>query len=67
MRLCLQAHEREHDVRQGQERERDTGQFAEQTVLRDSIRGNSLGLLLHILKACERLINRGSSHCPCLP
>src|SRR5882757_4467059 len=67
MRLCLQAHERENDVAQGQEREHDTGQFAEQTVLRDTICDYSLGLLLHILKACESLINRGSSHCPCPP
>src|ERR1700691_964936 len=63
----LQAHERKNDVRQGEERERDTGQFAEHTVLRDAIRGDSLGLLLHLLKACESLINRGSSHFRYLP
>src|SRR3984885_2977756 len=62
MRLCLQAHERKNDVRQGEERERHTGQFAEHTVLRDAVRGDSLGLLLHLQKACEALINRGSSH-----
>jgi hypothetical protein len=67
MRLCLQAHERKNDVRQGEERERDTGQFAEHTVLRDAVRGDSLGLLLHLLKACESLINRGSSHFRYLP
>src|ERR1700685_3775722 len=67
MRLCLQAHERKNDVRQGEERERHTGQFAEHTVLRDAVRGDSLGLLLHLLKACESLINRGSSHFRYLP
>jgi hypothetical protein len=63
----LQAHEGEDDVRQGQERECHTWQFAEQTVLRDPIGGDSLGLLPYLLKACECLINRGSSHFPCLP
>jgi len=63
----LEAHKRENDVRQRQECERRTGQFAEHTVLRNTIGSDSLGLLPYLLKACESLINRGSSHFPHLP
>ena len=65
--IDLEAHQRENDVRQRQECERHTGQFAEQTVLRDTIGSDSLGLLPYLLKACESLINRGSSHFSHLP
>jgi len=60
----LQAHERENDVRQRQECERHTGQFAEHAVLRNTNRSGSLGLLPYLLKACESPINCGSSHFP---
>jgi hypothetical protein len=68
MRLLREVREGENDIREGQERESRAGQFAEQTVLRDTICGlDGLGLLLDLLKAREPLINCGSSHFSILP
>jgi hypothetical protein len=59
---ALEAQERENDVGQGEECERQSWQLAEETTLRDSIR-NSPGLLVAPLKTRQsQPINRRSSH-----
>jgi hypothetical protein len=60
--VALEAQERENDVGQGEECERQSGQFAEETTLRDTS-CTGLGLLVVPLKTRQsQPINSGSSH-----